>query len=75
VPLTSVREADYTSMCTFILNESYQRGCQEKFSPSSPKGDECCGLHPAQSQFWRGCGRAAHSRQTKPVDGFYSTVS
>ena len=58
-----------------LFNESYQRGCQEKFFPSSPKGDECCGLHPAQSQFWRGCGRAAHSRQTKPVDGFYSTVS
>jgi hypothetical protein len=27
------------------------------------------------SLFWRGCGPAAYSGQTKPVGGFYSTVS
>jgi hypothetical protein len=27
----------------------------------------CCGLHPAQSQFWRGCGLAAHSGHAKQL--------
>ena len=32
------------------VNESYQRGCQEKFFPlPPPKGDRCCRLHPAQA--------------------------
>ena len=31
-------------------------------------------LASSPSQFWRGCGLAAYSGQTKPVGGFYSTV-
>ena len=56
---------------------TYKRGMsRKKSSPSSPRGDGCCcGLHPAQSQFRRGCGLAAYSGQDQVVGGLNSTVS
>ena len=56
------------------LDESYERGCQGKiFPPSSPRGDGCGDLHPAQSEIWRGFVFAACFSHTKAIDGFCST--
>jgi hypothetical protein len=38
---------------------------KKKSSPSSPRGDRPCGLHPARSQLWRGDVLAAYSGQTR----------
>ena len=40
---------------------------KKKSSPSSPRGRRMLCLHPAQSQFRRGCGLAAYSGQTKQL--------
>src|SRR5580704_14742580 len=47
--------------------QSYKRGCQEKILPLPLPEERGCGLHPAQSQFWRGRGLAAYSGQTKQL--------
>src|SRR5437763_275635 len=58
------------------FGESYERGCQGKiFPPSSPRGDGCGDLHPAQSEIWRGFVFATWFSQTKAIDGVGSTVS
>src|SRR5216683_291849 len=37
---------------------------KKKFSPFPLREETDGGLHPAESQFWRGCGLAAYSGQT-----------
>src|SRR5260370_34470065 len=55
---------------------SYERGCHGKISsPSSPRGDGCGDLHPAQSEIWRGFVFATCYSQTQAIDGVGSTVS
>jgi len=46
---------------------------KEKFLPFSPRGDGCCGLHPAPSQFWLWARRVFRTDQA--VGGLNLTVS
>jgi len=52
---------------------------KKKFSPFPLREETDGGLHPAESQFWRGCGLAAYSGQTGQLafvlDGFMTPWS
>ena len=57
------------------LDEPYKSGCQGKTLPLPRRGRWMLWLASSPSHFWRGCGFAAYSGLTKPVRGFYLTVS
>src|ERR1700758_2425794 len=59
------RDSGVTRLSLYELNESYKRGCQERILLLPLREETDGGLHPAQPQFWRGCGLAAYSGQTR----------